>query len=119
MRRSLLILLFALLGVSPALARQGADAQTKARAAKAEGDKFYADKKLKEALADYSKATTLDPKFLEAWDALGNLYFEQGSYDHAVEAYQKGVAVDPSYVLGLYNIAFCYSAMGKFPKAAE
>jgi tetratricopeptide (TPR) repeat protein len=117
MRRSTIIVVSSLLGASVALAQQGVVSE-QARAAKAEGDKFYNEKKLKEAQEAYQKAVNLDPKYVEAWDTLGNLHFEQNKLEKAIEAYQGGVAASSTYVLGLYNVAFCYSTLGKHKEAA-
>jgi tetratricopeptide (TPR) repeat protein len=117
MRRSTIIMVSSLLGVPTALAQQGVVSE-QARAAKAEGDKLYNEKKLKEALDAYQKAVKLDPKYVEAWDTLGNLYFEQNNLDKAIEAYQGGVTASNTYVLGLYNIAFCYNTLNKPKEAA-
>jgi tetratricopeptide (TPR) repeat protein len=117
MRCSTIIVVGSLLGAPVALAQQGVVSE-QARAAKTEGDKLYNEKKLKEAQEAYQKAVKIDPKYVEAWDTLGNLHFEQNNLEKAIEAYQGGVAASSTYVLGLYNVAFCYSTLGKYKEAA-
>ncbi|KIS66363.1 uncharacterized protein UMAG_10205 [Mycosarcoma maydis] len=48
------------------------------------------------AIDDAKQASKIDPKFGKAYSRLGHALFSSGRYQEAVEAYQKGVEVDPS-----------------------
>jgi tetratricopeptide (TPR) repeat protein len=62
----------------------------------------------KNAISEYQKAMSLDPKskFLE--DHLANLYFETGNIKEAIEAAQKQVKLDPNDVQGHKLLARIY-----------
>ncbi|GAC97884.1 hypothetical protein PHSY_005472 [Pseudozyma hubeiensis SY62] len=49
-----------------------------------------------QAIDDAKQASKIDPKFGKAYSRLGHALFSSGRYEEAVEAYQKGVEVDPS-----------------------
>lgn len=48
------------------------------------------------AIADAQLATEIDPNYGKAWSRLGHACFAKGALDRARQAYEKGVAVDPS-----------------------
>lgn len=48
------------------------------------------------AIDDAKQASKIDPKFGKAYSRLGHALFSSGRFEEAVEAYQKGVEVDPS-----------------------
>jgi small glutamine-rich tetratricopeptide repeat-containing protein alpha len=51
------------------------------------------------AIEDAREASRVDPKFGKAYSRLGHALFSSGRYEEAVEAYEKGVEVDPSNAL--------------------
>lgn len=51
------------------------------------------------AIEDAREASRVDPKFGKAYSRLGHALFSSGRYQEAVEAYEKGVEVDPSNAL--------------------
>jgi len=48
------------------------------------------------AVSDARKAIEIDPKFSKAYSRLGHALFSSGEYAQAVEAYEKGLEIDPS-----------------------
>lgn len=48
------------------------------------------------AIDDAKQASKIDPKFGKAYSRLGHALFSSGRCEEAVEAYQKGVEVDPT-----------------------
>lgn len=48
------------------------------------------------AIADATKATVIDPTYGKAWSRLGHAYFAKGDLEGARNAYERGVAVDPT-----------------------
>src|SRR5262249_12061117 len=52
----------------------------------------------KNALADYTQAITLDPKFPLAYGNRGNVYQAGGDYDRAIADYDRAIALNPKYV---------------------
>ena len=49
-----------------------------------------------DAISDAKKASELDPKFSKAYSRLGHALFSSGRYAESVEAYEKGLALDPA-----------------------
>lgn len=58
------------------------------------------------AIDDANQAKEIDPNFAKAYSRLGHAYFSLARYSEAVEAYEKGVELDPS-VSRLASQAFC------------
>ena len=54
--------------------------------------------KPEESLAHYKKAAELDPKMAKAFFGQGDIYQLLKQYDKAVEAYKKGLEIDPTNV---------------------
>lgn len=57
------------------------------------------------ALACGAKALGLRPDYRDAFDLMGNVYFEAGDYESAVRSYESAVALDPRDPLGFFNLA--------------
>lgn len=57
---------------------------------------------------------SLDKEHTGAWIELGNLEFESGSLDRAIEQYEKALISDPGCVEAVYNIANIYYKQKKF-----
>jgi len=48
------------------------------------------------AIADARKALEIDPSFSKAYSRLGHALFSNKEYAEAVEAYEKGLELDPN-----------------------
>ena len=55
----------------------------------------------------------------ELWNELGNLYFLFGTYDQAIHAYNKAIALVPEAGEPYSNLALTYVQMGKYVEASE
>ena len=87
------------------------------------------------AVAAYHKAAELDPEtagmregadnFLtgqcprtaEAWDDLGELFSKMGSFDEAVEAFNKAIELEPSNGKSYGNLAYTLVSQNKYQEA--
>lgn len=69
------------------------------------GESFFSQGKLDEALAEYQKASKLDPKIYEAALYSGDVYLQKGEFDKAEIWYQKAIVIDPAR-----ETAYRYSA---------
>jgi hypothetical protein len=49
------------------------------------------------AIADYSKANEIDPKFVSAYVGRGVAYGKKGEYDRAIADFDKAIEIDPKY----------------------
>ena len=70
-------------------------ADATATALYAAGFNAYGAKNFDAAIAIWTRTTELDPKMVNAWNALGLVYDEKRDYDKAVSAYLKVLALDP------------------------
>lgn len=57
------------------------------------------------AVSDARKALEIDPKFSKAYSRLGHALFSSGEYAQAVEAYEKGLEIDPTVRYVLYYMS--------------
>ena len=55
------------------------------------------------AIADFSQAIQLDPKYVFAWNNRGNAYFDKKDYDRAIADFNQTLELDPKYVLAYYG----------------
>lgn len=53
-----------------------------------------------------------------AWYRVGEIFYKQGKYREALDAFRKGLRTRPEDAYALWAIADCYSDMGR-PKLAE
>lgn len=53
----------------------------------------------------------------ELWNELGNLYFTSGSYDQAIQAYMRAIALDTDFGIPYSNMAMAYVRKGNYPEA--
>lgn len=58
----------------------------------------------KEALILLDKALKADPSFIDAWVLIGDICSEMGKWNEAMDAYRKGLDIDPDYSPRLWNI---------------
>lgn len=71
------------------------------------------------------KALTLEkevaahPKNTRAWIGLGQLYFDTGEAQKAIQAYIKALKLDPSDAPALSDLGVMYRRTGQFDKALE
>jgi arylsulfatase A-like enzyme/Tfp pilus assembly protein PilF len=64
------------------------------------------------AVALFNEVLREDPKVIDAWFSLGNLYFRERRYRQAIEHYSKALALKPDYDLAVINIAAAYRNLG-------
>ncbi len=105
-------------------------AQTKYATENKKALKYYEEARLflkrtqfYEAIEPLSKAIVKDGNFIEAWLALGNAYTKTGEKEKGISAYEKSIAIDPTYTRsintyfilgeiyyksGLYSLAISY-----------
>lgn len=69
--------------------------------------------------AQYKDVIAKDPKNYEAIVGLGNLYFDAGQPEKAIEMYQKALEINPSDVNVRTDMGTMYRRIGNFDKAIE
>ncbi|KHK01153.1 tetratricopeptide repeat protein [Desulfovibrio sp. TomC] len=63
------------------------------------------------ALEDDTTALSLDAGYARAYDAIGRLRYDAGSYQAAITEYDKALALQPSYVAALKHRAKAWQAL--------
>ncbi|MDO8752762.1 MAG: tetratricopeptide repeat protein [Anaerolineales bacterium] len=53
----------------------------------------------------------------EVWNEKGNIHYQNGSYDHAIAAYNKAIELDRSFGWPYSNLALTYLTLGKLTEA--
>ncbi len=70
------------------------------------------------ALQDLSKSVEDNPS-ADGYLNLGNAYTEKGQFSKAVEAYKKGLAINPNHPAMLANLGVALYQLGRFSEAQE
>jgi tetratricopeptide (TPR) repeat protein len=71
------------------------------------------------ALTLLQEAIELDPELKEAYNSLGNLYYQQQRYHQAITMYQKALAIDPDYAKAHNNLGSTYLQLAMKAQALE
>ena len=70
------------------------------------------------AIADYNQAIQLNPKYAEAYNNRGNVYYNQGKYDLAIADYNESIRLNnPKLWLPYNNRGIVYDDQGKYDLA--
>jgi tetratricopeptide (TPR) repeat protein len=69
------------------------------------------------AIADYSEAIRLDPKYVNAYYARAFVYHAKGDYDRAITDFNEALRLDPKYALAYYNRGLAYHDKGDYDRA--
>ncbi len=83
------------------------------------GDKFFASGDLKEAIAEFEKALTLDPDDVNVLNSLGVCYGHEHQVDQALECFQRVLDLDPRNLMAHFNRGFALSMAGRPEEALE
>lgn len=81
------------------------------------GDINYASEKFGPAANDYERAYFYDAKYAEAYRKVGVIYTHAKSYKQALDAFNSGIAIDPSQILIYKNLGDLYYMFGKYADA--
>jgi arylsulfatase A-like enzyme/Tfp pilus assembly protein PilF len=54
-----------------------------------------------------------DPSVIDAWVMMGNEYSRRREFTHAVDAYQRALAIKPDYDIAVFNLGNVYRTMGR------
>lgn len=67
---------------------------------------------LQEAMADFDKVLSLNPRLVYAWFNKGNIYYEAGDYTSAMQAYNEAIKLDPEFGEAYFNRGLSYLSAG-------
>lgn len=68
---------------------------------------------------DFDAALKINPRYVFAWDNLGDVWRARGLFDRAVEQYNKAIEVDPEFVSAILNRGQAYEQMGDKERARK
>lgn len=94
----------------------GADEQKKARYYYERGQVREKQKQYEDALADYTRAVTFDPKFVDGWFTRSSLYADRNEFAKAIDDLTKLLEVEPNNFSALYNRALFYEQVREYDK---
>jgi tetratricopeptide (TPR) repeat protein len=83
------------------------------------GIDFFGEGKLPQAIAEYTRALELDPKFSDALHGLAQAYHAQQDFDRTIETARHILALDPDDILAWTTISRAYQRKGMVPEAEE
>lgn len=72
-----------------------------------------------EALQGFEKVIELNPKFPDAYNALGVLHIEENKWDAAIACYKTTLEQFPEFADAYYNMGLAFKAKRDLAKAAE
>ena len=64
------------------------------------------------AVAMLNQVVKADPKVIDAWFSLGNLYFKEGRYRESIDHFRKTLELKPDYDIAVINMAHAYRRLG-------
>ena len=77
------------------------------------------NKQTLDAILQHEKQVSLDPGNVEAWEHLGNLYFDNGDHAKAINAYNKALELQPKNTSVLVDCGVMYRELKDYDKALE
>lgn len=93
------------------------DKMMSARAHLLKGQTLLATADTISALSEMTEAICLDPKFTDAYDKRGQVYYEQMKYDLADADYKKLIELNPADLMGYMGLGRNCQAKGQFDEA--
>ena len=72
-----------------------------------------------EALTFCAQGLEINMRNAHLWNNSGVIYFTQGDYESACEAFEHAVTIDPNYYDAVYNLRDTYQELGNTIAAAE
>jgi tetratricopeptide (TPR) repeat protein len=77
------------------------------------------DEIYEEAIRCYMKALSLDPFFVDAWNARGYVLYILGMYKKAIICFNKAIEISPENLDGWSNKGLTLYKMGKYREAIK
>jgi lipoprotein NlpI len=86
----------------------GETTKNRALAYNSRGIAYYNEKDLDRAVADYSEAIRLDPKYAAAYNNRGVAYRDRGDFDGAIADFSDAILLAPNYAFAFGNRGVAY-----------
>lgn len=72
---------------------------------------------IQEAINDYDKALSLNPRLVYAWFNKGNIYYGAGDFTSAMQCYSEALKIDPEFGEAYFNRGLSYLRAGNRTQA--
>jgi tetratricopeptide (TPR) repeat protein len=69
------------------------------------------------AIADYTRAIEIDPKYAKAYNNRGFSWYNKGDYDKAIADYTKAIEINQNYAKAYNNRGFSWYNKGDYDRA--
>jgi tetratricopeptide (TPR) repeat protein len=83
------------------------------------GIAFHQMSRLDLARKSYQRAVKLDPKYPEAVNNLGTIYYAEKNYSHAIKCYKRALKLSPDSASMYSNLGSAYFGRKDYKKATE
>lgn len=84
-----------------------------------EAEKEKATECYRKAREELEEAIARSPKFAQAFILYGNIHYQQGEHELAVEKYVRAHEINPKSAQALINLGASYAAIGKYEEALQ
>ncbi|MEU7724325.1 tetratricopeptide repeat protein [Streptomyces sp. NPDC040724] len=99
------------------VSRAGLDAVGRALAFACRGLDHRSAERYPQALADYSRATELDPQLVRAYFGRGRTHALTGSHDEAIADFERAIELDPGHFRSVVSRGASYRLTGRYEEA--
>jgi Flp pilus assembly protein TadD len=79
----------------------------------------FGDGKLDEAIAFYTQALEVDPKYQDALHGLARAQFDKGDMDGAIASAKRLIEIDSEDILAHTRLSMCYHSKGMIEDAEK
>ncbi len=84
-----------------------------------EAEELAEEEDFEKAERKYIDVISQDPKNIEAYEGLAELYFENKKYEEAKETFAFILRLDPEYALAYYDLAYIHFEQGELEQALK
>ena len=74
---------------------------------------------LNQAISNFDKAISINPRFFLAYNNLGNVMKNLGKFEQSLYQYEQAIKIKPDYFEAYYNLASLYRYFYKYNEAIE
>jgi tetratricopeptide (TPR) repeat protein len=105
------------LGPPPPPVPREPDTETDAASYNVQGDHYFREGRLADAIAAFQAAVRVHPTYADAHGNLGNVYFYQGRYDEATASYRRALELNPTSGIFYTNLGAVLVHQQRFTEA--
>ena len=69
------------------------------------------------AIAEYSKAIEINPKYAPVFNNRGFAHIGKGEYDQAISDFNKAIEINPKFAMAYNNRGYAYGVKGEYDQA--